>query len=293
MTPDGNFVFLVLVLQYQFPPHLKDESIHEAIGSAETTSRQRGNIQLNNILKKVEFRNVSGVTGMGNVSKAISSHPRRAAWNKARRLCTCKRGRWPVSWFLFWNERESKIHICSFKQKGDLAKASAILDQRFKFNPRRHQEQEESLLIKLEQYPDSLKFTTKLARNYFIRGIFRTAESLLRRAVQISGNDALVLSNLGYFLLQTGGEVEADAILNQAVRQDEHCALAWTNLGELEYMRQIRAGSISRPRVPMEKAVRQRCVAEHHHRRAIQEDPRWACRTAGSRMGAVKQSGSG
>jgi tetratricopeptide (TPR) repeat protein len=168
-------------------------------------------------------------------------------------------------------------HIHSFKQKGDLAKASAILDQRFKFNPRRHHEQEESLLIQLEHNPDSLKFTTKLARNYFIRGIFRTAESLLRRAVQISGNNSLVLSNLGYFLLQTGGEMEADAILNLAVRQDEHCATAWTNLGELEYMRQTRAGRAKRsssPRPPMEKAARKRCVAENHHRRAIQEDPR-------------------
>ncbi len=121
---------------------------------------------------------------------------------------------------------------------------------------------------------------TKLAQNYFIRGIFRTAESLLRRAVQIAENNALVLTNLGYFLLQTGGEAEADEWLNQAVRQNEHCAMAWTNLGELEYMRQVKKGrakSNSRPResrVPMEKAARQRCVAEEHHRRAIQEDPR-------------------
>jgi cytochrome c-type biogenesis protein CcmH/NrfG len=155
-----------------------------------------------------------------------------------------------------------------------------MIGQRYKFNPLRYQEQEQGLLIQLEHYPDSPRIITKLARNYFIRGIFRTAESLLRRAVQIAGQNALVLSNLGYFLLQTGGEAEADTMLRRAVRQDEHCATAWTNLGELEYMRQIRAGrsrSSSRPRAPVDKTTRQRCLAEDYHRRAIQEDPRCGC----------------
>ena len=81
-------------------------------------------------------------------------------------------------------------------------------------------DEEQALISQLESQPDSLKLLTKLAKNCYIRGVYRAAESLLRRTLQLNGSNAIVLANMGYFLLQTGEETEAEAILQRAVQED-------------------------------------------------------------------------
>jgi predicted Zn-dependent protease len=165
------------------------------------------------------------------------------------------------------------------KQKGENVKAAAVISQKFRFNSQQYYEEEGRLVAELKQDPDNIKLLTKLAKNCYIRGVHRTAESLLRRAIQLTGGRPVVVANMGYFLMQTGQEAEAEELLERVVREDPRCALAWCNLAELQMTRALRGRSAHRAaagdhRSTSQEVARRRARAEEMFRTAIQADPR-------------------
>ncbi len=170
-----------------------------------------------------------------------------------------------------FSDRKFPLTVGRLRQKGEITKAAAVINQKFRFNPRIYLEEEQVLIHQLRLQPDNLRLLLRHAKNCFIRGVNRTAEALLRRTLQLHENNPIVLSNLGYFLLHTGKEVEAEEVLQRAVQTDPRCGLAWCNLAELELrrtQRTQRAGN-DRYRDSIEDASRRRTRAEEYFRTAL------------------------